>query len=117
MADEVVLAQKYAIVFSHTAATGGYAGVRFRMGFRDKDDFDAWYTPEVRMSYEVVAEGVSDTEAVHLCKQTPVSSYVRAAMQEACRAREGNLEAAFLRRLTSTYYGLLCARAQEHTRV
>ncbi len=80
------LASEYNVAFVYTAEAGGYEGVRTWTSFESKEDFDAWYTPDIRSQQEVLEEGVSPERAVELCEQTPMMSYVGASMADATRA-------------------------------
>ena len=86
----------YNVVFRYTRQVGGYHGVITWTGFKSKEDFDNWYTPDLRAKQEVVAEGVSSEVAVDLVRQTPPQCYILAGIEEARDPATGRISLAIL---------------------
>ena len=95
----------YNVVFRYTRQAGGYHGVITWTGFKSKEDFDNWYTPDLRADREVVAEGVSPERAVELVRQTHPFCYIAASFEEAKDPITGeiNLEILEMRLATAVY--------------
>jgi len=55
----------YNVVFK--TIVGTHNGVITWSSFKNKKFFDEWYDGEMKIWYEVIAEGVSDDQAVSLC--------------------------------------------------
>jgi len=80
----------YNVAFRFTREAGGYHSVVIWTSFLSKDDFDKWYTPKMRLTQEVVAEGITQEEAIELTRTTPFACRVAASIEEATD-REGNI--------------------------
>lgn len=72
----------YNVAFVNTAATGGFEGVITWSSFKSKEDFDKWFTDELKLAYRVVEEGISTERCVELTRQTPLESYVASAFDK-----------------------------------
>jgi len=70
------------VVLAYTDKAGGYAGVRTWSHFPSKDELEK-FLEEQQGKQSVVKEGVTQDEAVRLTRQTPMLSYVGAALEEA----------------------------------
>jgi len=81
MADQNKL--RYNVAFVYTKKAEGYEGVRTWTTFESKAGFDKWYTDKVKAMQTVLEEDITEERAIQLTEQTPVSSYVGAAIQEA----------------------------------
>ena len=77
--------RRYNVVFRTTVAVPGYEGVITWSTYQDREELLVQRDkhPHLKEWYEVIAEGVSDDEAVRLSKSTPLSSYLRSSIQEA----------------------------------
>ncbi len=73
----------YNVAFVYTREARGYEGVITWTSFESKEDFDKWYTPEIRARERVVEEGITDERAVELCSRTPIACYAAAKLQDA----------------------------------
>ncbi len=76
----VVLAYKRSPADRHADA---YAGVRTWTPYPSKVEFERWYAKDGRKEYDIVAQNVSEAEAIRLCQQTPLRNMVRAAVADA----------------------------------
>ena len=85
----------YKVVFQYTSAAKGYEGNRYQIPFNSKQEFDSWYTEEVKKKQTVVAEGVTDEEALRLCMDVPLSKRFNAAT-EGAKNDTGRLNPAIL---------------------
>ncbi len=97
----------YCIVFEYTAQAGGYAGVRTWTAVADKAEFDRFFTEmggktengqKIMGNQLVLAEGATKEEALALTRQTPASSYVGAAFEEATHPVTGEFNPEIARR-------------------
>lgn len=73
----------YNVAFRYTKKAGGYHGVITRNSFASKEDFDKWYTPEIREREEVVEENITEERAIELTLLTPFKFKIAAARQDA----------------------------------
>lgn len=73
----------YNVVFEHTQKTGGYAGNRFWTSYRDEADFQA-RNKQDNDSFKVIAQGVTEEEALNLTSLTPEICRLTAAIEEFC---------------------------------
>lgn len=80
---------KYNVVFRHTEGAGAYAGVINWSTFNDKDHFDEWMKEAAPTDQEVIAENVSEEEAVRLTLTTPLLSHIAVATEEATDPKTG----------------------------
>lgn len=83
----------YAVVFEYTAAAGGYAGVRTWTAFKSQADFEKWLKQpdnKVLEKERVIAQGVTDEEAIRITEGTPVECYAAACIEEAT-GRSGHI--------------------------
>lgn len=55
----------YQVVFEYTS--GKLIGGRYRSEFASQDDFDQWWNSESHDGIKIVAQGVTDSEAISLC--------------------------------------------------
>ncbi|MDD4761919.1 MAG: hypothetical protein PHZ25_02770 [Candidatus Pacebacteria bacterium] len=74
---------EYNVAFRKTSKTGGFQGIITWMSFSSKNDFEKWYTDEIREQNEVVEEGITEERAVELTKTTPIKCWIAAAKQKA----------------------------------
>jgi len=80
---EVYLAPDYNVVLVHKKTAGGYAGVRTWSSYPSKVEFERWYVKSGRQEYDIVAQNVTEAEALRLCERTPLRNLVRAAVEDA----------------------------------
>jgi len=73
----------YIVAFRYTKATGGYHGIVTWTSFDSKEEFEKWYTPDIREREEVVEEGTTDDRAIELTNQTPLACRIAACAQDA----------------------------------
>ncbi|MEK7535728.1 MAG: hypothetical protein AAB590_01800 [Patescibacteria group bacterium] len=73
----------YNVAFVYTRETGGFEGVVTWCTFKSKEDFDKFYTDEIRKRERVVEEGISQERCIELVKLTPHACRVAAAIQKA----------------------------------
>lgn len=73
----------YIVSFRYTRKAGGYHGVITWTIFPSKENFDKWYTPEIKERQEIVEEGISKERAVELTHSTPLACRIAASIQEA----------------------------------
>lgn len=73
----------YNVTFRYTKKTEGYHGVMFWSSFPSKEDFDRFFTDNIRQNQEIVEEGVSDKRCIELTNSTPLACRIAAALQEA----------------------------------
>ena len=74
---------RYNVAFEYTEAAGGYKGVRTWTSYKDKEDFHKHYNDKMRALQRVIAEGISDEEAIKITSEIPLRCYAAAAVQEA----------------------------------
>jgi hypothetical protein len=83
--------EDYIVVFEYTEAAKGYEGIRTWTPYPSKAEFDAEFaergklegTEKIFGEQRVVAEGVSEKDAVSCVQKTPLRSYLKAAIEEA----------------------------------
>lgn len=75
--------KSYNVAFAYTRTTGGYEGVITWASFESKEEFDKWYTEEMRKAKRVVEEDITKERAIELARQTPTVCRLAAAYQEA----------------------------------
>jgi len=80
----------YNVVFK--TRIGPSQGVITWTSYKDKEHFDQWYNEEMRASYEVVAEGVSQEEAVRQSAATPYAVRLRAALNGVADPETGDID-------------------------
>lgn len=73
----------YNVVFRYTRLAGGYCGVVTWTSFLCKEEFDAWYTPDIRAREAVIAQGVTPGRAVELVRATDPVCYFTASIEAA----------------------------------
>jgi hypothetical protein len=78
-----VKADSYNVAFRYTEKTGGYQGVITWCSFPSEEEFNKWYTPEVRANREVVEKGVTRERAIELGLSTPLECWLAAAREAA----------------------------------
>ena len=79
----------YNVVFK--TKVGSSQGVVTWSGYKNKQHFDQWYDDEMRATYEVIFEGVSEEEAVRQSVATPYAVRLRAALNGAADPRTGDI--------------------------
>ncbi|MCX6779001.1 MAG: hypothetical protein NTU97_02105 [Candidatus Magasanikbacteria bacterium] len=76
----------YAVVYEYTEAAGGYNGVRTWTAFRDMNDFEKWLKQpdnHVLDNQKVIAQGVTEQQAIDIISGTPVEAYAAASIDAA----------------------------------
>jgi hypothetical protein len=81
----------YIVVFAYTKEAGGYEGIVVWTCFSSKEDFEKWYTEDLKKYKRVIAEGVTAERAVELVRQTPRACRIAAALQEATERETGEV--------------------------
>jgi len=84
----------YNVVYEYTEAAGGYKGVIFWTCYESKEVFQKKLAAEpedVRKKAKVIAEGVSDTEAVRLTRTTPLECRVTSKIQDCTDPQTGEV--------------------------
>ncbi len=81
----------YIVAFRYTRKAGGYHGVTIWSCFSSKEDFQKWYTPEIRERQDIVEEGINENRAIELVHQTPLACRMAAALHEATDP-QGNVD-------------------------
>lgn len=82
----------YNVAFVYTRkAKKGYEGVRTWTTFKNKAEFEAWYTPEIKAKEEVLEEGISDERCIELVRKTPIACYAASAVQDATNQQTGKV--------------------------
>ena len=71
----------YGVVFEYTPEAGAYAGNRYRVSYRDKAHFEEMNN-DINKKLKVIAENVSDSESLRLCREVPARPRIRAAIKE-----------------------------------
>jgi hypothetical protein len=73
------------VVLQYTEKAGGYCGVITWTAFDSKQHFETWKqeNPNALDDQKVIAEGVTQAEAIRMCRSTTIESRVRALMDEA----------------------------------
>jgi hypothetical protein len=79
----------YNVVFRYTQGAGSYAGVITWTAFTSKADFDSWLEKTVLEHQEVIAQGVSQEEAIALSCSTPLISLINVAIAESTNPDTG----------------------------
>jgi len=99
----------YIVALRYTAAAGGYAGVVIWRRFQSKEIFDAWFNGGGNEEQEVVEEGICPERAIKLCEQTPLHSFITAAVQESTDPVTGRMNHRLvedrLRQVARAYWG------------
>jgi hypothetical protein len=72
----------YNVAFVYTRAAGGYEGVVTWTAFKNKSEFDAWYTAERKARQRVLEEGIMPARCVELVRQTPEACRIAAALEK-----------------------------------
>jgi hypothetical protein len=93
----MVSENNYNVVFQYTRECGGYEGVMTWTAFKDKADFEKWYTPEIKKRNEAIAQGVTSEEAIKICDRTPLSCSLAACVEEAKDKRSGKVDKQILK--------------------
>ena len=90
----LALPSEYNVALRYNENAGGYAGIVTWSSFESKAEFDSWFAAEgsEQREQEVVAEGITQEEAVALCKKTPLMSYVKAAIEDATDMTTGEVD-------------------------
>jgi len=57
----------YHIVLENITETEKFQGVRIRKTFETKNEFNEWYTPKIQKNIKLIAQGISDEEAMKIC--------------------------------------------------
>jgi len=73
----------YNVAFVYTKEAKGYAGIITWTSFESKEEFDKFYTDDIKAHESVVEEGISEERCIELTKRTPASARIAAAKQEA----------------------------------
>jgi hypothetical protein len=73
----------YNVVFRYTESAGAYAGAITWTSFKSKADFDIWLNEKPLQDQEIIAENVSQDEAIQLVETTPSSTRINVAIAEA----------------------------------
>jgi len=81
----------YNVVFEGTTKAGGYTGIRTWTSYKDKADFDTMNTDADGIR-SIVAERVTEDEALNLTSLTPEICYLTSAIQEMCYAKDGRID-------------------------
>ncbi len=88
----------YNVAFANTRASGGYEGIITWTTFKSKEEFDKWYTEDMKKTNRIVEEGITEERAIELTKQTSVTCRIAAAYQEAKNCSpEGEINEKILR--------------------
>ncbi|TRZ47856.1 hypothetical protein D4S03_10965 [bacterium] len=81
----------YNVVFEYTKKIGGYAGNRYWTSYKDKEEFKKMNSP-LDETLSIVAEDVTDDEAMNLTSLTPEICRLTAAVHEMCYAGDGHID-------------------------
>lgn len=71
----------YNVAFCYTRKAGLSHGIVTWSSFPNKEDFDKWYTAEIRSRERVVEEGITEERAVQLVSETPLACRIAAAIE------------------------------------
>jgi hypothetical protein len=85
------MSKDYLAVLRCTNKSSPYNGVVTWTSFESKTHFDQ-YLAESTVDQEVVAQGVTEAEAINFCSQTPRESYARVAFNESLDPETGALD-------------------------
>ena len=88
---------RYNVVFRLTASAGAHAGIITWTSFSSKEDFDAKMKETPLPHHEVLAEGVSEEEAIELTRTTPLKYRIAAAIAESTDPNTGEQNEEILR--------------------
>ncbi|MFA5953035.1 MAG: hypothetical protein WC812_00415 [Candidatus Pacearchaeota archaeon] len=72
--------ERYEVVFEYTEKAGAYAGNRFRVSYRDKNNFLEMHNPK-NEKLKVIAENISDEESLRLCEEVPLQNMINSAVK------------------------------------
>lgn len=81
----------YNVAFAFTKEAGGYEGVITWTSFASKEDFDKWYTADIKSRQRVVEEGITSDRAQELALSTPVACRMAAAIHDATDPKTGDV--------------------------
>lgn len=73
----------YNVVLEYTREAGDYKGIRTWTSFASEEEFNQWYTEDVRKRERVIEKGVSEERCIEIARGTPLVCYVAAALKEA----------------------------------
>ena len=71
----------YNVAFRYTRKAGLSHGIVTWTSFASKEDFDKWYTPELRAIEDVAEEGITEERAIQLVNETPFACRIAAAIE------------------------------------
>src|SRR6266566_901109 len=77
---EVDMAYNVALVYTREAK--GYEGVITYTSFESKEDFDQYYTNDLKKKQRVLEEGISKERCIELVHQTPTACRIAAAIED-----------------------------------
>lgn len=100
----------YNVVFENTQTAGGYAGIRFWTSYIDKAQFEKM-KPRPDRFCSVLAEGVTEDEALNLTSLTPEVCRLTAAVQDMCYAEDGRID---IKLASFRLYNAFFAIAHDH---
>ena len=66
------MSRDYQVVFEYTKEAKGYAGKRYSEFFKNKQEFEEWYTEDNKKKLKVIAWGVTEKEGIELLIQAPI---------------------------------------------
>lgn len=84
------MSQGYDVVFEYTKYVGGYAGVRFVIPYSNKTNFNRINSIPNRRT-NIIAQGVSEEQALNLCALTPEICQLTAIIDEICHSQDGRI--------------------------
>jgi hypothetical protein len=82
------MSDNYIVVVEQT--TEEYAGSRSWMTFSDQADFKKWYTTDNHPKSRIIGEGISEHDAIELCKErqdTSLLMHLRSRLELMANAR------------------------------
>jgi hypothetical protein len=92
MEQEQLHSEGYNVVFRGRGdGTSNYRGIMTWTSFESKAEFDA-FQKTTKHTDEIVAEGVTNEQAVQICSNTSLPDRISAAVKEATRNDEINLD-------------------------
>lgn len=87
----------YNVALVYTREAGGYEGNITWTTFESKEEFDSWYSDDIKKGKRVVEEGVSQERCVELVRQTPRACRMAAAVEASQDPETGRIHPEILR--------------------
>ena len=88
---------EYNVAFANTRAMGAQEGIITWTPFESKEEFDKFYTNDMKRFFRVIEEGISNERCIELVKQTPIACRIAAAIAESEDSETGEINQELLK--------------------